>query len=247
MKDNLVALRIKYYVLGTGDNHFEDEKGLAEFKQEIHNEYISSFEIELADRGGFSNFVIEFLLDITLKDYLLMVAGGLAWDTIKYGSKQLFIRPFINLYQKFRRSQASQKIQEITFIFNDSRILIRSIHQISYEIDFQLLGKIFSRLSLHYEKFEVGEGHYPLEIDIPLIEDILKRGTPTYRYILSVDEPYVFEAKPKREFSEADYFKFWGLRFLGWQKYIYKVESSELVSNNWSTEDDYFRDQNRNS
>ncbi len=239
MKDNQVALKIKYYVLGTGDNHFEGEGVLSKFKKEIHDEYFATFEIELADRGGGGNFVLELLMDITLKDYLMIIIGGVAWDLVKAGTKKLFIRPFIELYKKFRKDNSSQEIQELTFIFNDSRVKISAIKQITYEIDFEICGEIILSLAKHYHYFENSPGNFPLEIHIPLIEDSISNDTPLYRSLLSVDEPYVFNLKPQKKFTNEDYFKFWGLNYLGWIKYVYNLETTQLFENRWLAEDQF--------
>lgn len=239
MYDNDVALRIKYFVLGTEVNHFEGEEDLASFKAELHKTYFATFETEFADRGGGGNFLIEFLLDITLKDYLMIVASGLAWDIVKLGAQNYLIRPFIKLYKKFRANEASQKIEEINLVFRDSRIIITTLNPRKPEIDFELVQDIINAIAQNYSKLLIDNSIEPNEIHVPLIKDNISSTKTIYRYVLSVDEPLIFNQTPPKKFSNEDYFMYWGLKYLGWRKYVYNVKAETCFESDWYTDENY--------
>jgi len=239
--ENQIAMKIQYYALRIGDDKFAGEKELYEFKSKIHEKYISTFEIEAAERGG-KNFFIELLYNISLRDFLLFILGGAVWDLIKGGTKQFILRPFIRLYKNFRKSEGAQEIRDITFIFNDARVNIYSIFHNKPEVNFELIGKIFSSLAKNFQNISNKELKGLKSIHIPVFWDTISFKYPIYRTKLEFDEPLELD---ENSIKEEDYFDFWGLEYFDNQRQVYKVSEEKLISERWFTENEFYWEMNQ--
>lgn len=234
---NQIAIKIKYYTLGIGNNEYEGEAELSEFKSRIHEDYLSTFEIQTAERGG-SNFIVEFLYNISLTDFLSFIIGGIVWDLVKGAGKQFVLRPFIELYKEFRKKPGAQEIRDITFIFNDSRICIYSIVDGSPEMDFELIGQIFNSLAENYSLFVQPVLNEPKEIHIPIFLDNVSLKTPTFRLKFDCDDP-LYDIR--YNFESDAYFKFWGLQYMDYQKCVFDVAEKQLIKEHWYDENEFER------
>lgn len=237
---NNIALKIDYFVFGTGDNGYYGEIPLIEFKDNLQSEYICTFNLKYAELGG-GNFIIEFLYSISLKDYLMIVLGGAAWDVIKTGAKEFILRPFIEMYEEFKKKDDSQKIQDVKFVFSDSTIYITIIKDIEYEINFKTIGKIFKMLAKQYTNFKNEYGANPTEIHLPLFFDPVTLEKPVYRYKLDVDEPLYFHEGLANQFKLDSYFKTWGLEYMDYSRSVYLVADQKMIRTNWMLKDEYLR------
>jgi|LSQX01.3.fsa_nt_gb hypothetical protein len=233
--ENQIAIKIKYYALGVGNNKYVGENELIEFKNKVHENYFSTFEIQTAERGG-GNFIVEFLYNITLSDFLSFILGGIVWDLVKGVNKHFFLRPFIELYKKFRERPGAQDIRDITFVFNDSRIYVYSTEDRSAEVDFDLIGKLFNKLAENYSLLTHPVYNEPKEIHIPLFLDNASLKTPIFRLKFDYDDPLYTVGF---EFESDAYFKFWGLQYMDYYKCVFDVKEKQIIAEHWYDESEF--------
>jgi hypothetical protein len=234
--ENQVAINIKYFAIGNGNDGYYGEDELYEFKNQIHSEYISSFKVNTAECGA-NNFFIDFIYNLSLSDFLSFIVGGMAWDIIKHGTKKYAIDKFISFYTNFRTKTASQDIRDVTFLFNDSQVNFYSIIDNKPEVDFNLIGKIFKSLSEHYPNMK-NNNKFPTEICIPIFCDSNRFEKPIYRVKLECDEPLTYP--DHRIFKESDYWGFWGLKYgYEFKRDVYSVSDKKLLNSDWLTEEEF--------
>lgn len=229
---NEVAIKVTYSLIGISDTEVYGEAEVDSFRNNIQHHYIVTFHKNQAELGG-GHFIIEFLLGITLKDYLLMILGGAAWDLVKLGTQKFFIRPFIAAYEQFRQTPGSHEIRDIAFTFADTKLTILSIRNHDVEVSFGLIGQIFQRLTLAYNRLDSEPHNKLIEITVPIFKD--SRFTSSiYREKLPFDEPLESEL-----FTEEAYFKFWGLKFFNYSRKVFDLELEKIIDSKWSTAEEF--------
>jgi hypothetical protein len=96
------AVRISYWAIQEGVKII-DPVGMIEFKEELSQSYVSSVHGRPGDLGGgLYEFTIEFLTNISIQDVAKFIAGGVAFDLLKLGTKAFVLRPFIAAYEKLK-------------------------------------------------------------------------------------------------------------------------------------------------
>ena len=234
---NEIAIKINYNVLGKNDEENYGEDDVNQFRNRIQDHYLVTFHKHIAERGG-GNFLIEFLIGLTLKDYLMVIAGGLAWDLIKIGSKKFFIQPFIDEYKKFRLTPYSQEIRDIAFTFSDTKLRILSARKDGVEVSFGIISRIFQKLAANYSKLDIDKHNKLTEITIPIFADSITADGLVYREKLEYDEPLLYEENLDIFNNEA-YLKYWGLTFNNYNRKVFNVDSKSILNSSWYTGDEY--------
>lgn len=242
---NEIAIKIEYYVLGKSSTENYGEDDVDQFRDEIQNDYVVTFNKKAAERGG-GHFIIEFLLNLKLEDYLMMIIGGLAWDLVKMGTRQFFLKPFIERYIKFRETTYAHDIRDIIFNFSDTKLHIYSVIDNSPEVNFAIISKVFQKLASNYNKIDIDKNNKLTDIHIPMFLD--ETGNKNiYRQKLEFDDPIELElmiaGKENDVFTQKAYFKYWGLAYFNYERKVYNLEKQELLNSNWRSEDEYFWEQ----
>jgi len=234
---NEIAIKIDYFVLGKSETENYGENDLDTFRDLIQKDYVVTFKKNVAERGG-GNFIIEFLMNLSLKDYLMTILGGGAWDLVKFGARKFFIRPFIEEYNKFRKTPYSQDIRDISFTFSDTKLHLYSIIDCESEVNFTIVSRVFQELAKNYNKIDIVQTNKLTDIYIPIFHDLTSKEQDIYRQKLSVDEPLSFELT-EDIFDKTAYFKLWGLSYFNYKRKIYDLQKQELIDKTWFLEDEY--------
>lgn len=231
---NEVSILIDYFALYSDSETMEGEEDLNTFKKNVDENYVNKFIVRPAERGG-GNFIIDILINLSLQEYLEIIAGGVAYDLVKRGGKNFMLRPFLNAYREFRKKPSSQEIRDIGFIFKDTKIVIHAIVYSEPEAQFDYLEEIFSALSQSYPKFVSGNKNSPVSINIPIYADNITTSETIYRGKLDVDE--ILDAST---FTLESYLDLWGLEYPNYNKFIYDYPKGELVKMKWYDEEDFY-------
>ena len=218
------------------ENYGEDD--IDKFRNSIQKDYIVTFKKTVAERGG-GNFIIEFLLNLTLQDFLMIILGGVTWDLVKFGTRKFFIKPFLDEYEKFKKTPYAQEIRDIAFNFSNAKLHIYSIINGEPEINFATVSKIFQKLAKVYNKLDIEPTNKLTDIHIPIFHDVTANEMDLFRQKLSVDDP-LEDGLKDNIFTYKAYFNFWGLVYFNYQRKIFDVNSQVLKIKNWYTEDDYY-------
>lgn len=188
------------------------------FEKELRQSYsvqTKPIYIPSATDGGEMWFQI--FLNVDFGDFIKgAIAGGLAWDLIKVGTKKYFLNPLINAITNLvedNRENSQIDFKRIELEFNDVtvRILgIKTLHTSKLSAIFSTLYKVVPKL----ENKDLGKLS---DIVIPMIAT----GNDFRKYQL-LDE---FEEL----LTPEDYVKCWLVSFnLGLDKYIYEIESDKI-------------------
>lgn len=234
---NEIALKIDYYVLGKSEteNYGEDELNI--FRDQLQKDYIVTFNKKVAERGA-GNFIIELLFNLSLKDYLMIIIGGAAWDLVKIGTRNFLVRPFIEQYKNFRLTVFSQEIRDIVFTFSDTKLHIYSVIDNEVEVSFSIISQVFQELAKYYNQLDNVPTNKLTDIHIPIFHDITSKSQEIYRQKLSVDEPLSVEID-ENIFDRSAYFKLWGLSYFNYERKIFDLQKQALMKKTWLLEDEY--------
>lgn len=76
--------------------------------------------------GDLPETVFTFLMNISLRDFLLFVGNGLAYDLLKHGSRHFLMRPAIEAINTFLDCLDSPTLADYSFSFNDAKLSIKA-------------------------------------------------------------------------------------------------------------------------
>lgn len=218
------AIKITYWAeQKQGTSSIYDLEGIADFRRELDENYISVVQGRPGPLGGLYELAIEFISNLTFAEIAIFLLEGAAYDVIKSGSKAFVLRPFLTAYQKLKEHNSSSKldIEEFRFVFQDTVIVIYKIADSSV---FESLERILTFVAKHSEEFTLETGERPLEIHVPVFEDPAKDRPCRFRVKLDVDEDI-------SGISKADYFRLWGLRYDYAGDRVFDVEKGLLIDN----------------
>ncbi|UBZ13497.1 hypothetical protein LDL77_16630 [Flagellimonas marinaquae] len=227
-----IAIKISYYGEPLDDFTISELHGISEFKEELDKSY-KTFVHQKTDGfgSGFYELAIELLSDISLKEFIEFVVGGVAYDLIKSGSRRLILKPFYAAYSKLKEKNSNVDISRLDFSFNDSTI---SIYKIFKNSIFEELENILLGLQINYNNLYLQGVEKPYQIDIPIFKNPNGTHNIDYRCKLSFDETI-------KEIGKEDYYKFWGsfYQFKG-RFYVYDYKNQVLTTNEYFTEELYW-------
>jgi len=238
---NPTSLKITYWY---GERDFV---GLDEFKSDLSVNYVSVVQGRRgALGGGLYHLTIEIISAFTINEIIKFILQGMAYDLIKDGVKTFFLRPFIEVYNKFKDRNKRVDISELRIIFQDTTLIIYRIYEGSI---LGQLEKILIAVSKHYEYLTLKSGyrfnefltlnsnHHPFEIHVPIFEDPTPDPISRFRVLLDVDEPI---RNPKAD----DHYRFWGVDYnfadLDLTR-VYDVNKSIIIDKEFYRSDRYWR------
>lgn len=227
------AIKITYWAeQKQGTSSIYDFEGIADFRRELDENYISVVQGRPGPLGGLYELAIEFISNLTFVEIALFLLEGAAYDIIKSGSKAFVLRPLLTAYQKLKEQNSSSNldIEEFRLVFQDTVIVIYKIADSSV---FECLERILTVVAKHSEVFTLGTGERPLEIHVPVFEDPAKDRPCRYRVKLDVDENI-------SGISKADYFRLWGLRYDYAGDRVFDVEKGLLIDNEFFALNQYW-------
>jgi hypothetical protein len=227
------SLKILYWTIPEPGHKVIELDGLADFRFELSQEYISVVQSRPGGcGGGLYELAVEFISKITLQDFASFLLQGIAYDIIKSGSKAFILRPFLESYKKLKSLNPNRgvDIDELKIVFQDSTIVIHKITEDSISLH---LERILLCLANHAQHLIVAESERPFEIVIPVFEDPAWDRPCRFRVKLDVDETI-----PK--FSNKEYFGFWGTwyDFAGFR--VYDVQNRILMQEEFFTSERYW-------
>lgn len=190
---NNISIKIDYDAFFSGgsleDLKIEDFKGITEFKDDLSSEYVTYIKGHGVGRGGLVyDLIIEMIMNVSLKDFLEIIAGGIAYDLVKYGTKSLVLRPFILAFEKFNSlNNNSVRIGTFRLKFEESDIVINSINKSGI---FHIVPQVFEKFLSHYQNLKHPLSNlFPDEVRIPVIYDseLEKDNYVKYRELLEME------------------------------------------------------------
>lgn len=224
---NDIAIKIDY------DAHFsdytiEDIKGIEEFKKSLSEEYITYIKARGVGRGPAYDFVIEIIMNISLKEFIKSMMEGMAYDLIVYGTKKLILKPLFKALEKLDKDNGnSLRIGTFRLKFEESDIVITSINIGGV---FRNLPKIFTALLGNYEYLKHPESEIIAdEVRIPVIYDekLDKSGIYKYRELREMEDLEL-------NLDDSNYFNYWGLCFyINQQNLTYSVKDRKITSDDF--------------
>jgi hypothetical protein len=201
--DKSISIKITYwaFVDGAGVEDFAD---IDQFKQELAEAYPGLVKALPSGRGGsVYQFIIDFVFNGSLEDYLKLLAGylgGKAVDKVAEPilNKYLF-RPLQEAYTKLRNKNKGLDSFSISIELSDTKIII---YKVGDEDIVDKIELILAAIGQHYKNLW-HDGDFPFEIHIPALRDE-KEGTIFYRPPLGEDESL--------QLTHHDYNKgYWGI------------------------------------
>ena len=227
------AVRISYWAVQEGATIIEPV-GIAEFKEELSQNYVSSVHGRPGDLGGgLYELTIEFLTSISIQDVVTFIAGGVAYDVIKSGTKAFMLRPLIAAYEKLKNKNKDRDIDihELKFIFQDAEVIVGKICSDSI---YDSLSQIFRAISDNYGFLKNRDGEFPYTIQIPVFEDPEKKLC-RFRVLLDVDETI-------DNVTSANYLDYWGIYYdFERASRVYDVKKRLLIDEDFLTLDRYWQ------
>lgn len=189
-----------------------------EFKEELEKAYKTQTKpiyIPSATEGGEMWFQI--FLNVDFKSFVLgAIASGMAWDLIKVGTNNFFLKPlFIAIEKLLKQNENKSPIdfKRIEFEFDDVTIRIIGIKS----QHFTKLRAIFSKIFEVVPKLENEEFGKLSDIVLPFV-----KNDSEYRPFRIIDET--------EDLSQSEYLKYWLIEFnLGLDRYIYDIEKNEII------------------
>jgi hypothetical protein len=234
-----LAINIDYWAVQEGKKELWELAGIAEFQNDLSQEYVSRVHGRPGDLGGgLYEFAIQIIANISLQDVVKLIADGIAFDLLKSGTKSFVLRPFLVAYEKLkaRDTKRDVDIHEIRFMFNDAEVVISKICDNSI---YESLGAIFKVLARDFDCLRNGNGEYPYTIQIPVFEDPEKKLCQ-FRVLLDVDETI-------EGISSDSYLEYWGIDYdFERTSRIFDVKRKLLIDSGYLTIDLYWQELERN-
>lgn len=213
------------------DDVVEDFQNIELFKIEIDQNYNNIIKANPVGRGGGAyEFVIHFISNISLEEYLKIIIIYLSGKTIEkivdkpleiVVNKYIFI-PLKNAYAKLKQNNPILDCVQFCIEFNDINIFI---YKTSNDSVFNCLQKIIEEISIHIQNIKKIEGYKATEIHIPVVLDKIN-NLDIYRVPLGISETL-------EELDEEDYFQFWGIKYCYNQlNIIYDIKNKVYINKN---------------
>jgi hypothetical protein len=233
-----LAISVDYWAIQEGESDLWQLAGIEEFQSDLGQEYVSRVHGRPGDLGGgLYEFAIQVIADISIQDVVKLIAGGIAFDLLKSGTKSFVLRPFLTAYQKLRARNTEREvdIHEIRFMFSDAEVVVSKICVNSI---YESLGAIFQVLARDFDCLRSGGGEVPYTIQIPVFEDPEKRLC-RFRVLLDVDETI-------EGVSSASYLGYWGIRYdFERASRVFDLKRKLLIDSDFLTVDRYWEEWER--
>lgn len=233
--DQIGSVKISYWAYPEKTNTIKEPIGIAEFRNELAQSYVSLVRGRPSGfGGGFYQFAIEFVSTISVHDVLKLIADGIAFDLLKSGVKGFILKPLLLAYERLknRNSNPDVDIHVVNFIFNDAEIIVTKIGTDSI---YTSLGDIFKSLADNHEALKNRNGEFPYTIHIPVFEDPARKFS-RYRMLLDIDETIT-------NITTKAYTEYWGIRYdFECASRVFDVKRKLLIDEHFLTQDEYERE-----
>ncbi|MFN7910479.1 MAG: hypothetical protein ACK5QC_01565 [Bacteroidota bacterium] len=227
---NNISIKIEYDAFFS-DNALEDFKGIEELKKELSTEYVTHVKGKGVGRGGLVyDLAIEIIMNSSLEDFIKFILSGVAFDVIKFGVKNLALKPFMTALEKFNAANNNGvRVGSLRLKFDESDILLTSINKNGV---FHIIPKLFSILPSNYSYLKHPTSKLrPDEIRVPLIQDSNLERIDSIKF----RELSEFE-DIELDLADDNYFGFWGLSFnINQQSLVYAVDSKTVTNDDFYT------------
>jgi len=233
-------LKISYDAF-TSNFEIEDFTYIEDFKSDLSKEYGYFIKPKPVGRGGGAyELVVEFLLNIDLKTYLIAVGRYLTDKAIDKvvdpKLDQYLFKPFFRFFKSFSEKHGGGiEICEFKIELYNSKIIMYKIEELSIVETFE---KILETIYQNLEKIVI-EDEFPSEFTIPVYAEIVN-GKVIYRPPLGMEET-------KENTTKDDYFKLWKLdyEFIHGQRIYDLINNTLLEDADYMTEDEYYKNSNK--
>lgn len=215
----------------------EDLIDVENFKAEIDERYSSLIKVYPHGRGGdVFQFIIEFFANLTLKEYLAIVAGyigGKSIDKVLDPVLDAYLfNPLKRAYRKLKQKNPDLGIYSLSFDLSDTKIIIYYLDDDSV---LENLDIILKEIGDRYKDFRYFED-FPTEIHIPALKDV-SEGNIFYRPPFEMEEHIDLRAI---KYNEG----YWGIKtFKYGLECIYSLKENKLITDTafYTIEDLYNR------
>lgn len=194
--------------------------GIDNFKKELSESYIcqgKDADLPSCSEGGEIWFKI--FIDIDFVQFIGgAIAGGIAWDLIKSGTKKYFLQPLINAIKKLETENKNHwglNIQTMIFSFDDIEIVIGGINPNRISV----VSKVFNEFFKHRIQIVEKIGFPIKQIKTPITYNTSSDGNITGPYYLNTDT----------ELEIDDYLKIWQINYFRGDWAIYNLQDSMIL------------------
>lgn len=225
------SIKIQYWAEGNEAGGLRDLEGIAEFREELDQHYVSVVHGRPGDLGGLHELAVEIVSNLTLQDVVTFILSGMAYDAIKSGTKSFILRPFLAAYRQLRDRNPGLRvdIEQLSIIFQDSNLIIYKITDDSICVSLEGILKLVAK---NYAAMRLPSNEAPFQIHIPVLEDPTGDRLSRFRVILDIDETV--------DASNADYLRLWGLRYdYANLDRVFDVERRLLIDSEFLTRERY--------
>lgn len=219
--NDFLEIRYDAFIYNDGVEELED---IEYFKEEINKNYNNIVKANPVGRGsGAYEFIIHFIGDLPLQDYIKILFGYLGVKVINKSTDKLLERyvfvPLQTSYQKLKRNNPVLDCYKFQIELKDVNIFI---YKTSKNSIFSNFNKILQQISEHIKNIEKIEEYKITAIHIPAVLDVFN-GYKVYRAPLGEEET--------TNLSDKDYFSFWGVEYCSSQlSAVYDLNSKSILS-----------------
>ncbi|MBK6266055.1 hypothetical protein JKA74_13510 [Marivirga sp. S37H4] len=162
---------------------------------------------------GIWDSFVEIVINLELKDYVLIVLGGASWDLVKSGTRKFFLRPLIETFKEFESKNAGFDYLGLTLKFQDTDIRVYGLEKLFTS----RLGVVMPTIAKHYQKL-LRDSQYPHTIFVPITYDN--------------EQSKFVDYGDGEDFELEQYVTFWGISYDAFEmeQGVYDVNKSKLLS-----------------
>jgi hypothetical protein len=227
-----VAVKVSYWAVpdATRPSFLIDLEGIAEFRQELSQQYLTVVHGRSGScGGGLYHLAIEVISTLGLASLAHEVLKATASDVSKRLAKALLLDPLFKAYQRLRSRNSRLDIGELRVVLQDTTLII---YRITNDSVSSHLDRVLEAVAKNLPLLLLRSGEAPYEIHVPVFEDPVSDRLSRFRALLTLDECIV----P----SSADYFRYWGLVYgLSPSLRVFDVERGLLLDEEFLTEERY--------
>ena len=162
---------------------------------------------------GIWDSVIEIIINLELKDYVMFILGGASWDLIKTGTRSFILKPLVQAFEKLETNFENFDYTSLRLRFQDTEIVIYGLENLLTS----KLGTTMPLIAEHYHNILKGD-ITPHTIFVPIRFD-------------EISEEYVDYGEGD-DFNLNEYKKLWGVFYdpFGYEQDVYDVTQNKLLS-----------------
>lgn len=233
-----ISVRVDYWTLPDRSESGKEPEGIEQFRNELRSQYASLVRGRSgACGGGLYDLAVQVVSEISLRDVMGVIAGGVAYDLVKAGTQSFFVRPIFEALRRLKSKNRERNVDldELTLSFRDTDIFIKRVDSHSIH---DILEDVFKLMAENMETLTRGGREIPYAIHIPIVEDS-DNETTRFRSLLDVDETI-------RDINQSTYFGYWGVRYnLAGSIKIFDVKRKFIIDETYMTQAEYWSAKHR--